>query len=131
MNAPTLIRTCSVWRALEVVGDTPILLTPRSTEEVARAVAICAREGVAITPQGGGTGLVGGQVPFGEVLLSIRKMRAVRDVTIPGEARVVAISRGGRTWLPTAGDAFEAGDRLHLAVAATSVDRLKALLSPT
>jgi DNA-binding HxlR family transcriptional regulator len=26
MNAPTLIRTCSVWRALEVVGDTPILL---------------------------------------------------------------------------------------------------------
>ena len=26
MNAPTLIRTCSIWRALEVVGDTPTLL---------------------------------------------------------------------------------------------------------
>lgn len=26
MNAPALIRTCSIWRALEVVGDTPTLL---------------------------------------------------------------------------------------------------------
>lgn len=26
MNAPTLIRTCSIWRALEIVGDTPTLL---------------------------------------------------------------------------------------------------------
>ena len=62
-------------------GNTPLLLTPRSTAEVARAVSICAREGLAITPQGGGTGLVGGQIPFGEVLLSLKKMRAVRDVT--------------------------------------------------
>lgn len=26
MNAPILIRTCSIWRSLEVVGDTPTLL---------------------------------------------------------------------------------------------------------
>lgn len=26
MNAPTMIRTCSIWRSLEVVGDTPTLL---------------------------------------------------------------------------------------------------------
>ncbi|MEC7161913.1 MAG: helix-turn-helix domain-containing protein, partial [Pseudomonadota bacterium] len=26
MNAPNLIRTCSIWRSLEVVGDTPTLL---------------------------------------------------------------------------------------------------------
>ncbi|SMF71072.1 winged helix-turn-helix transcriptional regulator [Allosphingosinicella indica] len=26
MTAPTLIRTCSIWRALEIVGDTPTLL---------------------------------------------------------------------------------------------------------
>ena len=26
MNAPVLIRTCSIWRSLEVVGDTPTLL---------------------------------------------------------------------------------------------------------
>lgn len=57
--------------------------------------------------------------------------RTVRDLTIPGEARVVAITRGGRTWLPTAGAVFEAGDRLHLAVVAASADRLKALLALT
>ena len=55
--APSLTEWRNRW-----TGNTPILLTPRSTEEVARAVTICAREGVAITSQGGGTGLVGGQV---------------------------------------------------------------------
>ena len=33
-------------------------------------VGICAEAGVAITPQGGNTGLVGGQIPQGEILLS-------------------------------------------------------------
>src|SRR3989344_3857192 len=82
--APALTEWRNRW-----TGHTPILLTPRSTEETARAVAICAREGVAITPQGGGTGLVGGQIPFGEVLLSTRKMRAVRDVTPLDDAMTV------------------------------------------
>ena len=68
------------WRG-RWTGETPILLTPGSTEEVRKAVAICAKHGVAITPQGGNTGLVGGQIPFGEVLLSTRRLRAVRDVT--------------------------------------------------
>ena len=57
------------WRG-RWTGETPILLQPRTTEEVATAVAICARHGVAVVTQGGGTGLVGGQIPFGEVLLS-------------------------------------------------------------
>ena len=68
------------WRG-RWTGETPILLTPSSTEEVSKAVAICANHGVAIIPQGGNTGLVGGQIPFGEVLLSTRRLRAVRDVT--------------------------------------------------
>lgn len=68
------------WRG-RWTGETPILLQPRTTEEVAKAVEICARHGVAVVTQGGGTGLVGGQIPFGEVLLSTRKLRTVRDVT--------------------------------------------------
>jgi FAD/FMN-containing dehydrogenase len=35
---------------------------------------------VAVTPQGGNTGLVGGQIPQGEILLSLERMRAVRDL---------------------------------------------------
>ncbi|KQW79789.1 FAD-binding oxidoreductase [Brevundimonas sp. Root1279] len=62
-------------------GHTPLMLTPCSTDEVARAVAVCAERRIAVVPQGGDTGLVGGQIPYGEVLLSTRKLRAVRDVT--------------------------------------------------
>jgi FAD/FMN-containing dehydrogenase len=65
------------WRG-RWTGSTPILLLPRTTEEVSAAVGICAESGTAITPQGGGTGLVGGQLPQGEVLLSTERLRAVR-----------------------------------------------------
>jgi trk system potassium uptake protein TrkA len=54
--------------------------------------------------------------------------RTVNEVTVPGEIQVVAISRGGKTFLPTLGTVFQAGDWLHLAVLAASADRLKALL---
>lgn len=97
------------------IGNTPILLTPRSTEGVARAVTICAREGVAITPHGGGTGLVGGQIPFGEVLVSTRKMRAVRDVTPLDDAMTV---EAGLTLLEAQQAATAAGRYFPLSLAA-------------
>ena len=96
-------------------GNTPLLLTPRSTAEVARAVSICAREGLAITPQGGGTGLVGGQIPFGEVLLSLKKMRAVRDVTPLDDAMTV---EAGLTLLEAQQAATAAGRCFPLSLAA-------------
>jgi FAD/FMN-containing dehydrogenase len=108
--APFLTEWRNRW-----TGNTPILLTPRSTEEVARAVAICAREGVAITPQGGGTGLVGGQVPFGEVLLSLKKMRAIRDVTPLDDAMTV---EAGLTLLEAQQAATAAGRYFPLSLAA-------------
>ncbi|WP_292019777.1 MULTISPECIES: FAD-binding oxidoreductase [unclassified Brevundimonas] len=108
--APFLTEWRNRW-----TGNTPILLTPRSTEEVAHAVAICAREGVAITPQGGGTGLVGGQVPFGEVLLSLKKMRAIRDVTPLDDAMTV---EAGLTLLEAQQAATAAGRYFPLSLAA-------------
>ncbi len=108
--APFLTEWRNRW-----TGNTPILLTPRSTEEVARAVAICAREGVAITPQGGGTGLVGGQIPFGEVLLSLKKLRAIRDVTPLDDAMTV---EAGLTLLEAQQAATAAGRYFPLSLAA-------------
>jgi FAD/FMN-containing dehydrogenase len=67
------------WRG-RWTGETPLLALPRSTAEVAAVVGICAAEGVAITPQGGNTGLVAGQIPQGEILLSTEKLTAVRDI---------------------------------------------------
>ena len=108
--APSLTEWRNRW-----TGNTPILLTPRSVEETAKAVTICASEGVAITPHGGGTGLVGGQVPFGEVLLSTRKMRAVRDVTPLDDAMTV---EAGLTLLEAQQAATAAGRYFPLSLAA-------------
>ena len=108
--APWLTEWRNRW-----TGQTPLLLAPRSTEEVARLVTICAREGVAITPQGGNTGLVGGQIPYGEVLLSTRKMRSVRDVTPLDDAMTV---EAGLTLLEAQQAATAAGRYFPLSLAA-------------
>jgi trk system potassium uptake protein TrkA len=54
--------------------------------------------------------------------------RTTSEVVVPGEIQVVAISRGGRTFLPLPGAVFHKGDLVHLAVIGTSADRLKAIL---
>ncbi|MDB2438255.1 FAD-binding oxidoreductase [Hellea sp.] len=82
--APHLVE----WRD-KYQGETPLMLTPRSTAEVSEAVKICAAHGLKIVPQGGNTGLVGGQTPQGEVLLSLKKMTVIRDVDIINNAMIV------------------------------------------
>jgi FAD/FMN-containing dehydrogenase len=63
------------------VGRTPAVVRPGSADEVAAVVRACAAEGVALVPQGGNTGLVGGSVPLeGEVVLSLRRLDAVGEV---------------------------------------------------
>ena len=54
--------------------------------------------------------------------------RPVSDISIPSEVQVVAISRGGTTFLPTLGTLFQDGDIAHLSVLAASIERLKALV---
>ena len=73
--APKLVEWRDRWQ-----GTTPFLALPGSTQEVAAVVGICAEASVPIVPQGGNTGLVGGQIPMGEILLSTERMRAIRDI---------------------------------------------------
>lgn len=54
--------------------------------------------------------------------------RTVYNLTMPGEIHVVAISRGNRTFLPSASTVFQIGDTVHLALLAASADRLKNIL---
>jgi len=65
---------------------------PASTAEVSKVVALCAREGVAVVPQGGNTGLVGGSVPTGarrELVLSLGRMNRIRSVDALNDAITV------------------------------------------
>jgi FAD/FMN-containing dehydrogenase len=72
------------WRGT-YEGHTPLLLKPDSTDSVARILAICNETGTQVVPQGGNTGLVGGQIPLGgEILLSLSRMNRVRHVDTAG-----------------------------------------------
>ena len=60
------------------VGSTPAVVYPRSTAEVVAVVEWCRRNHVALVPQGGNTGMVGGGVPLGgELLVNLGRMTAV------------------------------------------------------
>jgi len=91
-------------------GRTPLVLRPASVAEVSAILALANETGTAVVPQGGNTGLVGGQLPFnGEVLLSLNRLDRIREVdptsnTITCEAGVT---------LGRAREAAAAVDRLY------------------
>jgi FAD/FMN-containing dehydrogenase len=62
-------------------GHTPVVLRPGSVDEVAAILKLANETKTAIVPQGGNTGLVGGQTPInGEVLLSLTRLDKIREV---------------------------------------------------
>ncbi len=95
------------WRGLWH-GHTPLILRPQSTDEVSRILAIAHETGTAIVPQSGNTGLVGGQIPFGEVLLSLDRMTKILNVDTVDDTMTV---EAGVT-LKSIQDAAEKVDRL-------------------
>ena len=77
------------WRG-KYTGHSPLLLKPASAAELSALLAICHETGTAVVPQGGNTGLVGGQIPFhGEVLVSTKRLNTIRAVDLHAPALVV------------------------------------------
>lgn len=62
-------------------GCAAAVVRPANTAEVAAVLTACGRAGVAVVPQGGNTGLVGGSVPMhGEVVLSTGRLTEIELV---------------------------------------------------
>src|SRR6202048_3274649 len=62
-------------------GTSPLVLRPGATAEVAAICRLATETRTALVPQGGNTGLVGGQTPTGgEVVISMRRMDKVREI---------------------------------------------------
>jgi FAD/FMN-containing dehydrogenase len=86
-------------------GRARAVVRPADTAEVAAVVTTCAANGVAIVPQGGNTGLVGGGVPRdGEVVVSLTRLDALgpvevaaREVTVGAGATLAAVQRHAAT----------------------------------
>lgn len=76
-------------------GRSPLVLRPGTTAEVAAICKLASAHRIALVPQGGNTGLVGGQTPHnGEVVISLKRMDKIRDIdtasnTMIAEAGVV------------------------------------------
>src|SRR6187399_225702 len=90
-------------------GRSPLVLRPGSTAEVSEICKLASAHKIALVPQGGNTGLVGGQTPHnGEVVVSLRRLDKIREVDTASNTMTV-----------------EAGVVLQIAQAkASDVDRL-------
>jgi len=60
-------------------GHCSAVIRPGSTEEVSEVVKCCKKNNVPITPQSGNTGLCGGAVPQGGILINMGRMNRIRD----------------------------------------------------
>ena len=105
MQAPYVVEMRDMFQ-----GRTPMVLRPDSVAQVAQILKLANETGTPIVPQGGNTGLVGGQVPLHcEVVLSLNRLDRIREVdptsnTITCEAGVT---------LQRAREAAAAVDRLY------------------
>ncbi len=74
------------------VGKSALILRPGSTDEVSQILKLANEHKVAIVPQGGNTGLVGGQIPFdagNEVIISLSRMDRIRGIDPEGNTMTV------------------------------------------
>src|SRR5579883_457801 len=105
MQAPYLVEMRNMFQ-----GRTPVVLRPGSVGEVSRILELANQTATAIVPQGGNTGLVGGQTPLNnEIVLSLTRLDRIREIdpisnTITCEAGVT---------LQRAREAAAAVDRLY------------------
>jgi FAD/FMN-containing dehydrogenase len=104
--APHLVE----WRE-RFRGATALVLQPSSTAAVERIVGICAETRTPIVPQGGNTGLAGGQIPNAdgsEVVLSLGRLNRIRAIDLA--ANTITVDAG--CVLAAVQDEARAADRL-------------------
>ncbi len=114
--APHLVESRGLYR-----GHALALVEPGTTEEVAAVVAACAEARVPVTAQGGNTGLVGGGVPFGGIVLSLNRLNRLRAVDPLGASMTV---EAGMILADVQAAAEEAGMLFPLSWAAEGTARI-------
>lgn len=90
-DAAEMVRYCRDWHG-DVSSSAVAVIRPRTVEDVAATVRLCAELGLAIVPQGGNTGLVLGGVPDApdhQIVLSLERMNAIRAIDTDDFSAVV------------------------------------------
>jgi FAD/FMN-containing dehydrogenase len=73
-------------------GKALCAVRPGSTQEVAAVLKLCQETATPVVPQGGNTGLVGGQIPDasgGAIVLSLTRMGALREIDLVSNTMTV------------------------------------------
>ena len=70
-------------------GSCQMVVRPATTEQVAQVVRICHDARIPITPQGGNTGMVGGAVPFGGIILTTDRLNNIRELDADNATLIV------------------------------------------
>jgi FAD/FMN-containing dehydrogenase len=73
-------------------GATPVVLLPRSVDQIARIMQICNREEIAVVPHGGNTGYCGGATPDesgSQIVLSMRRLNRVRQMDAANYSMII------------------------------------------
>ncbi|OUM50973.1 hypothetical protein BVG19_g54 [[Candida] boidinii] len=61
-------------------GQSSICLKPKTTEQISKILKYCNENSLAVVPQGGNTGLVGGSIPvFDEIVISLTNLNKIRS----------------------------------------------------
>ncbi|KAI8911757.1 hypothetical protein EDD86DRAFT_203201 [Gorgonomyces haynaldii] len=77
---PDTLKTFNLDWMRKYKGNSSLLLKPKTTEQVSQILRYCNQENLAVVPQGGNTGLVGGSVPVDdEIILSMQSMNQIRS----------------------------------------------------
>jgi FAD/FMN-containing dehydrogenase len=116
------------WRRIHSHAALCVVL-PRTTQEVAEAVRICARHGVKIVPQGGNTGLVAGGVPVAgtpQVVLSLNRMTRILALDDVGDTVTV---QAGATLQAVQEAAAAAGKLFPVSYAAEGTAQIGGIIS--
>src|ERR1700682_436536 len=74
------------------IGHAAVVVRPANTDEVSKVVKLCFDNGIAIVPQGGNTGLMGGATPWpthSGIVLSLGLMNKVIEVDPVGYSMTV------------------------------------------
>ena len=69
-------------------GKSPLVLKPGSIAEVSAILKLANETKTPVVPQGGNTGLVGGQVPDasgGQIIVSLSRLNKIREIDLDGE----------------------------------------------
>ena len=70
-------------------SDPAAVVRPGSTAEVSTVMQIAARHGVPVVPVSGRTGLVGGAMTSGGLMLSVERLNRIREIRVPSRLAIV------------------------------------------